>query len=399
MAAADGQQRAAALSASSSGNNGDFEISVTDPVKMGDAMNGFVTYRIGIRTRLPQYKSAEFYVIRRFSDFYTFHTRLQAKNPGVICPPLPEKSVVEKFRFTPAFIEARRLSLKEYLEDVTSHPILKYSVDLQLFLEASEEEWKLEKGKGGGAGAGKKIVRDISQGAAFVVGKEIRDDDPMYQNTKAYFAALEASMEEINKQVERYVARQREQASCLSEFGKAMQAMGEHEGAELAKKFATFNKFAERAAAVNAEKIQQVSDRVEKPVRKLLRSLECVRSAMDDRETAFYEYRSLCQEVQTKTQRKAKLQTQVGQEQRASQLALDISETERKKEAAKDNLDFIVERLNSELSRYQVSRTAMMSEILNNFSAIQVEMSTENSKDWTGLLPELDAAGGAASGV
>jgi len=57
----DGQQRAAALSASSSGN-GDFEISVTDPVKMGDAMNGFVTYRIGIRTRLPQYKSAEFYV-------------------------------------------------------------------------------------------------------------------------------------------------------------------------------------------------------------------------------------------------------------------------------------------------------------------------------------------------
>ena len=58
-------------------------------------------------------------------------------------------------------------------------------------------------------------------------------------------------------------------------------------------------------------------------------------------ETAFCECRPPCQEVQTKTQRKAKLQTQVGQEQRASQLALDISETERKKEAAKDNLDFI----------------------------------------------------------
>ena len=58
-------------------------------------------------------------------------------------------------------------------------------------------------------------------------------------------------------------------------------------------------------------------------------------------ETALCEYRPPCQEVQTKTQREAELPTQVGREQRASQLAPDISETEREREAAKDNLDFI----------------------------------------------------------
>ena len=385
----------------------DFEISVTDPVKMGDSMQGFVTYRVSVRTRLPQYRAAEFYVIRRFSDFSSLHARLHGKNPGVIVPPLPEKSVVEKFRFTPQFIETRRAALKEYLDDVTAHPILKYSVDLQLFLEANEDEWKLEKsrvgggalGQGGPSGTGKKMLRDISQGAAMVVGKEIRDDDPVYQNTKGYFATLESSMEEICKQVERYVTKQREQSACLGDFGRAMAASGEYEGAELGRKFATFNKFAEKAAAVLAEKIQLIADRVEKPAKKLLRSLDCVKAAMNDRENAFFEYRSLCQEVENKTQKKTKLSAQgAAQEQRVSQLTLDISETERKREAAKDSLDFVVERLNSELTRYQVARTEEMSTILANFAALQVEMSKDTSADWMLLLPELDGGNPVVSG-
>lgn len=375
---------------SANGGASDFEITVTDPVKMGDAMNGFVTYRISIRTRLPQYKHAEFYVIRRFSDFHVFHLRLQNKNPGVICPPLPEKSVVEKFRFTPNFIEQRRQSLKEYLDEVTTHPILKYSVDLQLFLEANEEEWKIEKGRGATSNTGKKIMRDISQSAAFVVGKEIRDEDPIYQSTKQYFASLEQSMEEITKQVERFVTRHKEQATCLADFSKAMATIGHNEGGDLARKFATFNKHAGKASEVNASKTLIVAEKVEKPLKKLLRSLDCVKSAMDDRENAYYEFRSLCSEVEAKTQRNAKLSSQGAPEQRISQLTLDISETERKKEAAKDNLDFIVERLNSELTRYQISRSGMMSEILSNFSLLLVEMSNETSKDWAALLPELD---------
>lgn len=381
---ADGANRGEGTSGS------DFDINVTDPVKMGDAMNGFVTYRISIRTRLPQYKHAEFYVIRRFSDFNLFHARLLNKNPGVICPPLPDKSVVEKFRFSPEYIEKRRVGLKEYLDEVTAHPILKYSVDLQLFLEASEEEWKIEKGKGTGARAGKKFVRDISQGAAFVVGKEIRDDDPTYQSTRQYFTSLEQTMEEIHKQVERFVSRHREQASCLSDFGKALQAMGEYEGSELARKFTCFNKFANKVSTLNAAKTQLVADKVERPLKKMLKSLECVKSAMDDREYAFQEYRSLCADVESKISKKSKLSAQGGQDQRVSQLELDISETERKKEAAKDNLDFIIERLNSELTRYQAQRSVEMSAILSNFSELHVEISEETSTDWTALLPELD---------
>ena len=151
-----------------------------------------------------------------------------------------------------------------------------------------------------------------------------------------------------------------------------MAASGEYEGAELGRKFATFNKFAEKATAVLAEKIQLIADRVERPVKKLLRSLDCVKAAMSDREQAFLEYRSLCQEVENKTQKKMKLSAQgAAQEQRVSQLTLDISETERKREAAKDSLDFVIERLNSELTRYQVARTAEMSTILANFAALQ----------------------------
>ena len=73
-------------------------------------------------------------------------------------------------------------------------------------------------------------------------------------------------------------------------------------------------------------------------------------------------------------------------------------ETERKREAAKDSLDFVVERLNSELTRYQVARTEEMSTILANFAALQVEMSKDTSADWMLLLPELDGGNPVVSG-
>ena len=46
-----------------------------------------------MQTNLPQYRWAEFSVIRRFSDFVWLRERLCERHAGTVVPPLPEKGV------------------------------------------------------------------------------------------------------------------------------------------------------------------------------------------------------------------------------------------------------------------------------------------------------------------
>lgn len=58
-------------------------------------MGAYMTYLITTKTTLPNFKSPEFYVRRRFSDFLGLYFRLAEKYMclGRIVPPAPEKSV------------------------------------------------------------------------------------------------------------------------------------------------------------------------------------------------------------------------------------------------------------------------------------------------------------------
>jgi sorting nexin-1/2 len=54
----------------------DFEIAVADPVKQGEGVSAFVSYKVRSRTTLPQYARPTNEVIRRFRDFEWLHGRL-----------------------------------------------------------------------------------------------------------------------------------------------------------------------------------------------------------------------------------------------------------------------------------------------------------------------------------
>ena len=58
-------------------------------------MSAYMTYLVTTKTTLPSFKSPEFYVRRRFSDFLGLYYRLSEKyvQLGRIVPPAPEKSV------------------------------------------------------------------------------------------------------------------------------------------------------------------------------------------------------------------------------------------------------------------------------------------------------------------
>jgi sorting nexin-1/2 len=68
------------------------KVSVTDPVKMGNGVQAYVSYRVITKTNMPEYRGPEKIVIRRYSDFVWLHERLAERNKGIFIPPLPEKN-------------------------------------------------------------------------------------------------------------------------------------------------------------------------------------------------------------------------------------------------------------------------------------------------------------------
>ncbi|XP_057981670.1 sorting nexin 2A-like [Malania oleifera] len=119
------------------------KISVSDPQKEQELSNSLVpggntyfTYLITTRTNLPEFNGSEFSVRRRFKDVVTLADRLSETYRGFFIPPRPDKNVVEsQVMQKQEFVEQRRLALEKYLRRLATHPVIKKSDELRLFLE------------------------------------------------------------------------------------------------------------------------------------------------------------------------------------------------------------------------------------------------------------------------
>ncbi|KAJ3101775.1 intercellular trafficking and secretion [Phlyctochytrium planicorne] len=110
---------------------------VGEPQKHGEGTGSYVNYL----TTLADYVAPEVAVRRRFQDFVWLHRALSDEHPSCILPPLPGKHRMEYItgdRFSPEFIEKRRLQLQAYLDRLTRHPVIQRSKLLRRFLESAE---------------------------------------------------------------------------------------------------------------------------------------------------------------------------------------------------------------------------------------------------------------------
>ena len=80
------------------------------------------------------YSKSAFSVLRRYSDFLWLYETLSNNNPGVVVPPVPEKSPFN--RFDASFVNQRRLALEKCITKIANHPVLQKDPDLKLFLES-----------------------------------------------------------------------------------------------------------------------------------------------------------------------------------------------------------------------------------------------------------------------
>mmetsp|Transcript_6118 Transcript_6118/g.17083 ORF Transcript_6118/g.17083 Transcript_6118/m.17083 type:complete len:450 (-) Transcript_6118:213-1562(-) len=378
----------------------DFEIFVTDPVKQGDGVGAYVSYKVWSKTRLPQYKNPEHEVIRRYKDFDWIFNRLQATNRGVIVPPLPEKNAVAKISATTDFIETRRRALQVFINKVAEHPVLKTSPTLQLFLEGSEIEWRTEvdrvntyeKNVGNKINETIQFFKDLQHSATNIMTGRTDDEeeDPQYLKVKEYITLLEGHLTEAHRQATRIIKKQTKMADALEGFGSSAQSLSTLEDGHVQTSFQLVGAKAEELARITAEQTAQLNATFEEPLKEFCRYVKCVKSVMADRASAMSAYQQIKQDAWGKRNKLTKLKGTPGvKDEKVAQAERELNEATVNAEKAKEEYDKIVHSMGSELTRFQTERAADIAEVLRNFAIAQAKLASDTAKAWRQLIPEI----------
>ncbi|KAF7784070.1 hypothetical protein Agabi119p4_235 [Agaricus bisporus var. burnettii] len=115
---------------------------VKDPVKeLPETKDAYVSYLVSAKTNLPIFSTSNPSSRRRFQDFVFLRDNLVRDFPACVVPALPDKHRLEYLtgdRFSPEFMERRRLDLHRFLERISRHPTLQRSTLLRAFFESTE---------------------------------------------------------------------------------------------------------------------------------------------------------------------------------------------------------------------------------------------------------------------
>ncbi|CDO91768.1 unnamed protein product [Kluyveromyces dobzhanskii CBS 2104] len=115
-----------------------FDISVVDPVKIGDITSVYVEYTVISKSNVLETSEAK--VKRRYRDFRWLYRQLQHNHWGKIIPPPPEKQAVGRFKHD--FIENRRAQMQMMLRSIANDSVLQKDEDFILFV--TSEKWSQE---------------------------------------------------------------------------------------------------------------------------------------------------------------------------------------------------------------------------------------------------------------
>ena len=222
---------------------------VSDPVKQGEGVGAYVSYRVRTKTTLPSFSNGEFEVVRRFRDFSWLADKLREKYKGVIIPPLPEKNAVQKYQMSTEFIESRRKALQVFINRVCAHDALSEAEELKLFLEATEDVWamsvaRMNQEEGGAGTKLNKFFKGTLTTAQSFLHRGAEDDreDPEYLKMKEYLGHLESHLSEAHRQSARLIKKQNELGLAVGEFGQAADKLGKYEDGRVQEAFTELGK-------------------------------------------------------------------------------------------------------------------------------------------------------------
>ncbi|WVQ83042.1 hypothetical protein IAT38_005180 [Cryptococcus sp. DSM 104549] len=354
-----------------------FQISVSDPTRVGDAVRGYTVYTIRTRTSSPHYRQGELSALRRFSDFLWLYDQLTHNNPGVIVPPVPDKHTWG--RFQDQFVETRRRALERCLRKITSHPVLQLDPDLRLFLESDSfaHEAKNRKQEVAAQTAGEKGLLAGWTGSKFV------ENDDWFNSRKTFLDSLENQLKGVSKAIESSSKHRLDLGLAIADYAESLTALAESDlGASLSAALAQMSLLAgsekdgvEEHAKSEVVELLNMAD-------EYVRFIGSVRGAFAGRVKGWEGWQQAEREVTRLRANRERLRQQGKLGDRVQSSLAEIADAERRAREGSADFDRLTKLVKSEFARFERERVLEFKATLERYLDGLIEKEKEMIESW-----------------
>lgn len=399
----------------------DFKVSEPEQRKGGSAIDlSYWIYKVRARTTLPQYPRKDMEVMRRYSDFEWLRSQLAEEFPFCIIPPIPEKAVqgtIDKIVGTGAnskLLEYRQRALRKFLIRVGAHNYLHTSQLLQDFLEMDEAEWERRMKSGKKASSERSIAAAIGEGVGSALSRqwypsgaaqpsgpsytkaltESKTSPQVWEETKAYVAQLEASINLLRERLESLVKRRKDTSSALHEFGRSFGRVGEIEGSieptTLSNALSAVGQHSQHLSTIYVEQADQETKQVVETLAYYVGMCNAVREALKRLQGMMQHRDNLIQQVVDLSKERDKAIQKGGQADKVQKLEQELQATTEKRDAATKQVIDVEHLFKEELRRFHREKQYDIKAILKIFAELQLDYASKMKRSWENLLPTVE---------
>ncbi|EQL00768.1 hypothetical protein G6O67_005085 [Ophiocordyceps sinensis] len=368
-----------------------FQITVGDPVKIGDLTSSHIVYSVRTKTTSRAYKQQEFEVKRRYRDFLWLYNTLHGNNPGYVVPPPPEKQAVG--RFNSNFVEGRRAALEKMLNKTATHPTLQHDADLKLFLEseAFNVDIKHKERRDPLPPESKGVLGSL--GISVGGGSKFVEQDDWFHDRKVYLDALENQLRGLLKVMDTMVGQRKMMADAAADFSASLHALSTVElSPSLSGPLDALSDLQLTIRDVYDRQAQQDVLTFGIIIEEYIRLIGSVKQAFTQRQKGFYAWHSAESELHKKKATQDKLLRQgKSQQDRLNQVNAEVGEAERKVHQARLLFEEMGRSIRSELDRFEKEKVEDFKSGVETFLESAVEAQKELIEKWETFLMQLDA--------
>ncbi|KAK3526438.1 hypothetical protein QTP70_025470 [Hemibagrus guttatus] len=377
----------------------DLNISVTNPEKVGDGMNAYMAYRVSTQTTLPMFRSKQFTVRRRFSDFLGLYEKLSEKHSqnGHIVPPPPEKSILGMTKVkvgkedpsSAEFVERRRAALERYVQRLVSHPSLLQDPDVREFLEKEELPRALNTQALSGAGFLKMINKATDAVSKMTI--KMNESDVWFEDKLQEVESEDQQLRKLHAMVESLVNHRKELSMNTAVFAKSVAMLGSSEdNTALSRALSQLAEVEDRIEQLHQDQASNDFFIFAELLADYIRLLGAVRACFDQRMKAWQRWQDAENMLQKKRETEAKL-LWANKPDKLQQAKDEITEWESKVSQYERDFERVSATVRKEVLRFEKERARDFKKQIVRYLESLLNSQQQLIKYWEAFLPEAKA--------
>uniref|UniRef100_A0A8B9T1W3 Sorting nexin-1 n=1 Tax=Anas platyrhynchos TaxID=8839 RepID=A0A8B9T1W3_ANAPL len=365
-------------------------VGVSDPEKVGELPS-----RLFPQTSMPMFRSKQFSVKRRFSDFLGLYEKLSEKHAqnGFIVPPPPEKSLIGMTKVkvgkedssSAEFLEKRRAALERYLRRVVSHPTMLQDPDVREFLEKEE----LPRAVGTQALSGAGILKMFNKATDAVSKMTIKmnESDIWFEEKLQEVECEEQRLRKLHAVVETLVNHRKG-----NELGTTFLAMlgSSEDNTALSRALSQLAEVEEKIEQLHQEQANNDFFLLAELLGDYIRLLSVVRGAFDQRMKTWQRW----QDAQTMLQKKREMEARLlwaNKPDKLQQAKDEISEWESRVTQYERDFERISAVIRKEVIRFEKEKSKDFRKHVTKYLETLLNSQQQLVKYWEAFLPEAKA--------